>query len=310
MRYRHLTFLGRIGLWNLHRSCITKILESDDVFRRSCRILWMCLAVGVLLNTAQGAELKPGTLEAWKRYQSLTEQRIAGELTAGENFLVQDFMPAKEREECRREVAAGRSCILQMRTRTPGDKKIEVPDGLIHHWMGSIRIPGARLNELLEWLQNYDEHEHYFKEVEKSRLISRAGDVFRIFMRLKRKKFITVHYNTEHEVLYRLHDDKRISSTSRASRIAELDKAGTPEESEKPAGNDSGYLWRLNAYWRYQQVGDDVVMSCESISLSRSLPWLVGWAIKGIVNSVPSESLESTLTGIRDGFTKAASSQK
>jgi hypothetical protein len=29
---------------------------------------------------------------------------------------------------------------------------------------------------------------------------------------------------------------------------------------------------------------------------------LVSWFIKGIVNSVPRESLESTLGGIRDGF--------
>ena len=213
-----LTFIKRISLWTLRRNCVASIIAVDCISHRSSKLLWVCLATGMLYGSvAQGAELKTGTLEAWKLYQSLTEQRIASELASGDGFLVQDFLPVKERERCSREIVAGEPCILKMQTRTSEDKKIKVPDGLIHHWMGSIRIPGARLDELLEWLQDYQEHERFFKEVVKSRLISRDGEAFKIFYLLKRKKFITVHYNTEHEVLYCLHDATRISSTSRAT---------------------------------------------------------------------------------------------
>ena len=125
-----------------------------------------------------------------------------------------------------------------------------------------VGVLHAKLSGLLEWIQDYGKHEKYFKEVVRSRLLNRDGDAFTIFYRLKRKKVITVHYNTEHEVLYRRHDSKRVSSASHATKIAELDNAETPEESEKPVGNDHGFMWRLNSYWRFQQVGDDVVISC------------------------------------------------
>jgi len=34
-------------------------------------------------------------------------------------------------------------------------------------------------------------------------------------------------------------------------------------------GDDRGFLWRLNAYWRYEQVAGGVIAECESITLSR-----------------------------------------
>jgi len=279
--------------------------------RRHGTLLWACfVCIAVFGPAAHGAELKSKTVEAWKRYQSLTEQRIALELAAKDGFLVQDFLPEDEREQCRSDIVEGKLCVIQMQTRTSDDKKIKVPDGLIHHWMGGILIPDAKLKDLLDWIQDYDKHERYFEEVERSRLLSRNGDAFTIFYRLKRKKFITVHYNTDHEVLYRRHDSQRVSSASHAIRIAELDRAGTPEEREMPVGKDHGFLWRLNSYWRFQQVGDDVVISCESISLSRSIPMLVSLFIKRIVDSVPRESLESTLGGIRDGFNRGAASRE
>ncbi len=38
---------------------------------------------------------------------------------------------------------------------------------------------------------------------------------------------------------------------------------------EKPEGKDRGFLWRLNSYWRYQQVDGGVLVECESLTLSR-----------------------------------------
>jgi hypothetical protein len=298
-------------LLSLRHKHVPVILHAVCVLNRRCILLCACPIVIMLFGPAgQGAELKPKTLEAWIRYRSFTEQRIASELASKDGFLVQDFLPEKQREKCRNEVMEGRTCILQMQTLKSDDKKIHVPDGLIHHWVGSIRIPDAKLSNLVEWIQDYDKHERYFEEVERSRLLSRNGDAFTVFYRLKRKKVITVYYNTEHVVIYRLHDSTRISSTSRAIRIAELEQVGTPKEREKPIGNDHGFLWRLNTYWRFQQVGDAVVMSCESIGLSRAIPKLVSWFIRGIVNSVPRESLESTLEGIRDGFSSDMAAQQ
>jgi hypothetical protein len=183
-------------------------------------------------------------------------------------------------------------------------RAVPVPDGLIHHWFGSVFVPKVKLETLLNWVKNYDQHHRYFTEVEASKLLARDADTFRVFFRFVRKKVVTVRYNTEHTVIYRHHGEGRETSRSFTTKIAELQNAGTTSEMEKPIGDDSGYLWRLNSYWRFKEQDGGVVIECESISLSRSIPFGLGWLIKRFVESVPQESLQSTLESIRDGVTK------
>ena len=93
----------------------------------------------------------------------------------------------------------------------------------------------------------------------------------------------------------------RASSRSFTTKIAEVENAGTRSEKELPLGVDGGYLWRLNSYWRFREQDGGVIVECESISLSRSIPFGLGWLIGRYIESVPKESLEDTLTSIRDG---------
>ena len=187
-----------------------------------------------------------------------------------------------------------------MKTRDEDGSRLKVPSGLIHHWFGSVLVPGVKLTELLEWLQRYSDHENYFEEVETSTVLGRDGDLFDVFLRLKRTKIITVHYNTEHRIEYRHHDSQRVSSRSLATKIAQIENQGTPEELEKPQGDDNGFLWRLNSYWRFQEVSEGVIVECESISLSRGIPLVLKWFVGPYVNSVPEESMKNTLGSIRD----------
>ena len=253
------------------------------------------------------AELRPDTVSAWNRYAELTEARIDGELSdasTGEGFLVFDHLDPADRSRCEQEVSAGRVCIVQLQTLDGEGKRIDVPEGMIHHWYGAIRVPGASLEEVLDWVQTYDGHEVYYPEVEESRLISRDGDVFDIFLRLKRTKVITVHYSTDHQVTYQRHPPNAASSRSIATRIQEIEDAGKPNERNKPQGNDSGYLWRLNSYWRFQEQDGGTFVECESISLSRDVPVAALWLIRSFLSSVPRESLESTLVPIRANLAK------
>lgn len=247
-------------------------------------------AVFVLPHAAEAAKLKPETLKAWEVYVQLTEERIAGELADTSVFLRS------------RPPVNGQTHIERLITKSSDGKELQVPDGLIHHWFGSVFVPRASVESVLNWVKNYDRHHEYFDEVEQSKLVSRESDTFRIFLRFVRKKVVTVRYNTDHTVIYRHHGNGQESSRSFTTRIAELQNAGTTSEREKPVGDDSGFLWRLNSYWRFKQQDGGVVIECESISLSRSIPFGLGWLIKGFVESVPQESLESTLTSIRDGL--------
>ena len=254
------------------------------------------------------ARLQPKTLKSWETYIELTEKRVAKEVDWKESdkFLVTDFLEGKfeHGEEARAKMKKGKVIIQKLKTKKEDGKKVPVPDGMIHHWVGSGYVPGVKLERLMAWIQNYDSHYKYFKEVEASKLLAREGDEFKIYLRLKRKKVITVFYNTDHTARYRRHDARRMSSFSFTTKIAELKKPDTEQETEKPSGQDRGFLWRLNSYWRFQEDEAGVFVECESVSLSRAIPFGLKWLIGGIVESVPRESLENTLTSIREGVTK------
>jgi hypothetical protein len=248
------------------------------------------------------ADLQPKTLAAWESYVRYTEQRIEREMADGQRFLVLDFRPAAEAKSARALLRNGHLDIWKMASSRESGHEIEVPDGMIHHWVGAIFIPGAHLDALLEWLHDYDHHAGRFPEVAASKLLSRDGDTFKIYLRLKRKKIITVYYNTYHTATYYSKDVHRAYSRGAATKIAQLDHPDTPQEREISPGHDSGFLWRLNNYWRYEEADGGVYVECESISLSRGIPFGFGWIIGSYVESVPRESLENTLTSIRAGM--------
>ncbi|MBI1956736.1 MAG: hypothetical protein HYS38_10110 [Acidobacteria bacterium] len=275
------------------------------------RVFFLALAVGLVgLQDLGGAELQQHTVAAWGTYVRLTERRITAELDGGQKFLVTDFLGDSEASSVRNLLRRGQVDIRKMKTLDAADQEIQVKDGMIHHWLGSIFVPGVKLDSFLEWLQDYNHHAQRFQEVEESRLLARNGNTFQIFLRLRRKKIITVYYNTEHSAVYRSHGPRRASSRGFATKIAELDHPGTPQEQEKPVGSDRGFLWRLNSYWRYQEEDGGVSVECESLSLSRDIPFGLGWLINGYVESVPRESLENTLLSIREGVKKTRAAEQ
>jgi hypothetical protein len=106
-------------------------------------------------------------------------------------------------------------------------------------------------------------------------------------------------YNTEHLVRYQRHGNGQASSSSIATKISELERLHGNAEREKPEGRDRGFLWRMNSYWRYQQVSGGVIVECESMTLSRSIPSLLEYMIRPIINSVARESMHRTLQSMR-----------
>ena len=64
-------------------------------------------------------------------------------------------------------------------------------------------------------------------------------------------------------------------------------------------GDDTGFLWRLNSYWRFEQADGGVYAECEAISLSRDVPPILGWMIKGFLEKFPKESMQNTLRGTK-----------
>jgi len=261
--------------------------------------------------------LQQGTRQAWETYEKFTEKRIFDkELNDKSRFLRLDFMNASDARKARDVLKSGKVYVQKMMTLDEKGGEIPVTDGLIHHWYGAIVIPSMNVETLVRWIQDYNSTSKYFKEVKESKLLPRRdgdnADTFRIYFRLTRTKVLTMSYNTWHTVIYRHHGVGQTSSRSFTTKIAELSEAGTPSERELPEGDDSGFLWRLVSYWRFKQEGNGVVVECESISLSRGIPATVGFlnvlsfgTIRRVIESLPRESLESTLTAMRDGVPKS-----
>jgi hypothetical protein len=251
------------------------------------------------------AELQKETIEAWNRYLQWAQQKVTRELSDPNIFLIQNALPPKEKSEIWQSLNRGEIVARRMPSIVPQGISFDVPSGDIHHWWGAILLRNISLGQLLRFLQDYDHHAGKFSDVERSRLISKNGDHYKFFFRLRRSKaFVTAHYNTEQECLYTYYGSTRASSQSEAVKIAEVDDPGTSSEREKQPGNDRGFLWRLVSWWRFEQKGADVIVELESASLSRDIPAVIKFmpVISSYIRSTPRESLESVLTSIRNSL--------
>ena len=244
---------------------------------------------------AAPAELQPRTIAAFDHYVQLSETAM----NAGAPFLWIDRLPASQRDLRRNELRQG-SVLIEGVTTTDGGKEISIPDGLVHHWIGLVFVPGATVDSAVALLQDYDRHAEIYKPaVARSRLLARNGDAFRVYLRFFQKKVITVVVNSEHEARFSREGRDRARSRIYSTRIAEVENPDTPREREKPVGQDGGYLWRLYTYWRFLERDGGTYVQCESITLTRDIPVGFGWLIRPFVTSIPRESLEFTLTTTR-----------
>ena len=261
-------------------------------------------AIWALAGIPVAAEqLTSETAAAFDHYVRLSEQRMSQELDSG-LFLRIDGLQQPHRDSEYQKLKTGEVITDHLQTLDHG-APVSVPHGLIHHWIGTIFIPGATLAQTLAFLEDYDnQYKFYAPEVQRSKLVQRNGNQFKVFLLLQKKKIITVILNTNYDVRYTLLGPDRAISDSRSTRIAEVENPGKPNESEKPAGNDSGFLWRLNSYWRFLQKDGGTYVQLEAISLTRDIPTGLNWLVSPFVTSIPQESLVFTLTHTRDALAK------
>ena len=257
------------------------------------RSLLPTILAGLLLAAHAAAQprvkLSAETAAAFDSYVKdadvVLKKRLDGELS----FLWMDEDP-----ERRPKVRDGRILIENL-----GMKSEKIKGGLLHVWLGAAFFPDATGPQILGVLQDYDRHQDWYPEVVKSKLLGRDGEILRGYQRLLKKKVLTAVLNTEHQARYRQISEQRWAGESLSTKIAEVEKAGEPGEKELPVGDDSGFLWRLNVYWSIEETEGGAVVECLTISLSRQIPFGLGWLIKPFVTSLPRESLEGTLQATR-----------
>ena len=239
-----------------------------------------------------GADLTPVTEKSFERYMALTEARFQ-----------QDFQPSRflwldGRPDDRARVRQGEKLIVA-RTTLDGGKPVKVPDGLIQDWLGAMFIPNTTIAQVRAVMQDYPDYQRIFApEVTESRIDGQDGDRYQVFLRLYKKQILTVVLNAHYDIKYEVLDAGRLAVDSHSTRIAEV-----KGERELPVGHDTGFLWKLNSFWRFEAADGGVYVECEAISLSRDVPFGL-FMIRKFVERFPKESMENTLEGLRRALGK------
>ena len=274
------------------------------VFRAAVTMAAMSVAAGAHASTnTLEAQLQAKTVQGWNKYVSAVEARRTREIAEKQPFLDLDRKATAEQARImamlkRGEVFVERAAVSRDRAAT----EIEIDGGLINHWRGTVFVPNVKLDQVLKVLQEPQTDKHKQEDVITSRVVNRDGDSQQVYLRLKRTKFVTVVYDTEYDVDYKRLSPELAFSNSISTKVVEIENAGTPRERALPEGNDHGYMWRLNSYWRYKQVDGGVLVEVESLTLSRDLPAIIGPLIRPIVNSTARESMTRTLASVRARF--------
>jgi hypothetical protein len=257
-----------------------------------------------LTAPANAADLQVRTAQNYERYVALTQAQIDVELAQGNPYLWVERLPEPRRSEAESQLRNGQVVIEHLETLENG-KPIPVPGAMIHHWIATIFVPGATLAQTLAFMQDYDHNADYFQpDIVSSKILKHEGDDYFVQQRFYKKKILTTVMETDQQVHYHVVDGARAWSRSRDTRVQQVDNWGRPDERLEPEGHDKGFVWKLNAFWRFEEKNGGTYLECMAISLSRDIPIGLGWMVGSLVANLSKESLAFTLTTSRTELVK------
>jgi len=265
------------------------------------RVVLANVAAACILATATppDGELNPATLAAFDKYVQLTEARMSSEVSGKSPFLWIDQQPATARAALMARLTRGEVVSEPLKTRD-GRKEIDAHGALIHHWVGTVLLPGVPLQKARAFVQSYERYPSVFGPmIQRAKILNHAGDQFVVQMRTSMTKVLTVVIDADYRVDYQAISAKRLYTKSAATNLYQVESAGKPGESRIPGDKSPGYLWRLNTYCSFEETKEGTVEQCESVSLTRGYPFGFGWVVRPFVNGIPRETLEFTLGKVR-----------
>ncbi len=229
------------------------------------------------------AQPSPAAVAGFNSYVSKVEARLAWQHRAADGFLAAEDFARLQRGEV----------IIDQLSPAAG---AELPGALLHDWRGTAFVPGAKAADFERVMRNFNAYpQRYVPEVLTAQVLAQQGDQYRVTMRVRQKHILTVVMDAAYDVTFGQLDAQRGYSVSRSTKIAEIDSPGTARERALSPSEEHGYMWRLNSYWSYEERDGGLEIQIETVSLSRSIPTGLGWAIEPFIESIPRESLEFTL---------------
>jgi hypothetical protein len=234
------------------------------------------------------AEPSQAAVAAYNAYAHTVESRLAQQHRAQSGFLV----PLSAGQQGEMRLRKGELIVEKLTPSAGGD----LPGALLHHWRGTAFVPGVKAVDLERLMRDCNRYPQiYSPQVLQAKVLTENGDQMQTTMRVRQQHVLTVVLDMAYDVTFGRLDAQHGSSNSISTRIAEIDHAGARDERTLSTNEEHGYLWRQNTYWSYEERDGGLYLQVESVSLTRSIPTGLGWAIRPFVESVPRESLEFTL---------------
>jgi len=242
---------------------------------------------------ARANDLQPETINAWNTYLHSTDLRMKDRLDGKTSFLWTD-------ESADRKQRVGRGEIPVAPVLSHGTQK--VPNGLIHHWIGGIFIPGATIDSLSTVVQNYDAYKDFYKPVVVDSKILGCSSADQRFWMLWQNKvlFITAAIEGQYHTHHVRVNSRRGYNIADSLQLQEIENYGHAGQRLLPPGTGTGYMWRLHSIARYEERDGGVDLELEVIALTRDIPVSVRWLVNPIVNHLSINSLLTTLQQTRD----------
>jgi hypothetical protein len=257
-------------------------------------LLVCCLPVVFPLACA-AAGPQPAAVASFNAYIAALESRLVRQHGAQSGFLATlDSDP---------HIAArlrGGESIIERLTPSTG---VDMPGAMLHHWRGTAFVSGASAADFERLMKDFSAYpQHYSPQVMQARVLTQQNDRIQASMRVRQHHVITVVMDTDYDIAFGRLDARHGYSISRSTRISEIGSPGTSQERALDSSHEHGFLWRLNTYWSCEERDGGLYMQIESVSLTRSIPMGLAWAVGPFVESVPRESLEFTLKSTRNAL--------
>jgi hypothetical protein len=268
------------------RTSAPAVFSKQDRRRFAGALLAAALLILAASLKSKGAELSAETVKAWDAYVQAQNARVA-EYSNATPFLWSDESPDRLRR-----LHKGETVIAPV-----GENPHTVPQGLIHHWIGAVFLPGARLDDVLSIVRDYGKYkEFYAPNVIESKVLRRMDTEDTFSLRMLNKAVVAKFaLDTEFQNTYRRLDEGKWYSISYTTCVREVENYGLADEHEAPANTGRGFIWRLHSISRFEQRDGGVYVELEVVALSRDVPGALRWAIDPIVRRTSRSSMRVSL---------------
>lgn len=241
------------------------------------RPLTACVAGFVLIATLHASiiptvHLDEATIKAYQDYVSTFEKAVVEPFNQSGKLWIDSECCAKKSS-----FESGKELVEPRRNE-------DLVHGSVHHFSGSLRIPGATIASLRKVMQDYPHYVEIFKPDLGSASATKEADStpedehFRAKLLLVQGTiWMNVTYDTLYDTHYRRVAPDRWTARSITTYIKELKDPKNLSGGYLPEGDDHGFLWKTNTYWFARERNGGLDLEADSLALSRPSPVGFAW---------------------------------